>query len=259
MQIGASTANFYPQLTEAALDTVLAAGFKTVEIFLNTPCEATPAFARQLRERAADAGTVIVAAHPFSSFAEPHLLFSRYERRFSDTLETYRAEYEAAAVLGARFLVLHGDKAADPTLSAEEFAARYEKLYDLGQSFGVTLLQENVVNYRAMSPAFVREMRRLLKVKAQFVLDLKQCRRSGVNTGEMLDAMGDGLRHLHLSDGAPGHDCLIPGEGETDFAALFARLKAQGYAGDGVIELYRRNFDTADDLVRGRAALLRCL
>ena len=256
MQIGASTACLYPMLIEEALDTLLQQGFRLVEVFLNTLSEATPAFAQSLKTQATAADARIVATHAYLSVAEPFCLFSHYERRFRDYLGEYRRMFHAAAEMGAKFLILHGDRAAAPPLSPADFAKRYEALYDAGQEYGVTLLQENVVRFRAQSPEFVRQMRALLGEKAQFVLDLKQCRRAGVSAAEMMEAMGSGLRHLHLSDGSPAGDCLLPGTGVEDFAALFSQLQNQGYTGDGMIELYRQNFGDPAELWQGRAALL---
>lgn len=255
MRLGASTANLYPALTEQSLSALLQMGFRVIEVFWNTREEASAAFSRKLRAQAEAMGGEIVAAHPYLSLAEPFCLFSRYERRFREGLEEYRRLFEGAAEMGARYLVLHGDRAESPALPWEEFAARYAALYDAGRACGVTLLQENVVHFRAQSPDAVRRMRALLGERAQFVLDLKQCRRAGVPAAQMLDAMGGALRHLHLSDGARERDCLLPGEGTEDFAALFRQLQAQGYAGDGVIELYRQNFEQECDLWRGQQTL----
>ena len=256
MQIGASTACLYPLPTEEALKTLLNMGFRTVEIFLNTPSETDKAFTTLLSGMADEVGAKIVAIHPYCSLGEPYYLFSLYERRFYDYLDEYRRQYEAAARLGAQFLVLHGDRAVNPTLSPEQFAARYAALYDAGQEFGVTLLQENVVRFRAEHPHFVKTMRHLLGEKAGFVLDLKQCRRAGVSPTEMLDAMGSALRHVHLSDATADKDCLLPGAGNEDFASLFSALKTSGFDAAGVIELYRHNFGEATELWQGYTHLL---
>lgn len=255
MHIGASTSNLYPMLTEDALGALLSMGFRAVEVFLNTPSEATPAFARGLRRQAEAAGAHITSVHSHCSLAEPFGLFSRYERRFLDYLDIYRGLFSAAAEMGARYLVLHGDRADNPTLSPEEFAARYAMLFDAGQEHGVTLLQENVVRYRAQSPEFVRQMRTLLGEKAQFVLDLKQCRRAGVPVHEMIDAMGDALRHVHASDADAAHDCLMPGAGTVDFAPIFQQLRRVGFDGDVMLELYRHNFGDERELRQGYETL----
>lgn len=255
MRIGASTSNLYPTLTEDALSALLSMDFRAVEVFLNTPSEATPAFARGLRKQASAAGAAIVSVHSHCSLAEPFGLFSRYERRFLDYLEIYRGLFAAAAEMGAKFLVLHGDRAENPTLSPEEFAARYVMLYDAGQEHGVTLLQENVVRYRAQSPDFVRQMRALLGEKAQFVLDLKQCRRAGVSAEAMIEAMGDAIRHVHASDADATHDCLMPGVGTVDFDAIFRQLRTVGFDGDVMLELYRHNFGDEQELRQGHDTL----
>lgn len=254
MVIGASTANFYPMLTEDALAALLKLGFRDVEIFLNSQSEATIAFAKTLRRMAREAGATIWAAHSYFSVWEPFLLFTGYQRRFQDGLQVFEQLFAAAAEMGARFVVLHGDRTGS-VLSTEQYCERYEQLYDLGRQYEVTLVQENVVHYRASSPAFIRDMRRLLGDKARFVLDLKQCRRSGVEIGEMQAAMGEGLVHVHISDGDLQRDCLIPGKGTTPFAPVFDQLKQAGFEGAVILELYRKNFDQPQELVEGKRFL----
>ena len=51
-EIGASTANFYPELTENALEALLACGFRTLEVFINTESELNSEFIRDLRRKA---------------------------------------------------------------------------------------------------------------------------------------------------------------------------------------------------------------
>ncbi|MBQ7670058.1 MAG: sugar phosphate isomerase/epimerase [Clostridia bacterium] len=257
IDIGISTSNFYPLPPEDALALLGTLDARTAEIFVNTRSEASPAFAHLLKERAAAAGVSIRSLHSYTSAYEGNLLFSLYERRFEDGLEVFKEMYEAAAICGASFVVLHGDKETG-VLPPEEHARRYEKLFDLGQTFGVTLLQENVVKFRAASPDFVRSMRHLLGDKAQFVLDLKQCRRTGVPFKEMLDAMAGAVRHVHVSDGNVARDCIPPGTGDEDFENIFTKLKDSGFDGVAIIELYRAGFKEPDEL-RQSAAYLRSL
>lgn len=58
MYVGASTANFYPMLTEESLDLLIKEGFENLEVFINTQSEASPEFAAELRKRADRAGAV---------------------------------------------------------------------------------------------------------------------------------------------------------------------------------------------------------
>ncbi len=247
MQLAASTANLYPAPTEQALDDLLTLGFRTLEVFLNTESETEDGYLRDLRRRADAVGARIVSLHPYASLVEPYLLFSAYERRFRDGLRIYDRMFHAAAMLGADFLVLHGDREGG-VLDDEAFAARYAALYDLGRTHGVTLLQENVVRFRACRPNMVRTMRQRLGDKARFVLDVKQCERAGVTVEEMIDAMGDAIAHVHISDCDDAHDCLPPGGGQRDFAALFRRLRDVGFDGAVTIELSRHNFGDPAEL-----------
>ncbi len=254
MQIGISTANLYPLAIEDALSSLNGMGAETAEVFVNTVSELAPSFTADMRRRAADAGVSIRSLHSYTSCFEPYMLFSAYERRFLDGLEVFKPIYEAAAAAGASYVVLHGDRDGG-ALPEEESIARYERLYDLGRSFGVTLLQENVVRFRACSPDFVRAMRAQLGEKAQFVLDFKQCRRSGVAVADMINAMGDAVRHVHISDADAAHDCLMPGAGSEDLKTPLSLLKNRGYDGAVIIELYRQNFDKLCELSDGVAVL----
>lgn len=254
MVIGASTSNLYPMVTEQAIDGILSLGFTEIEVFLNTESEADPAFVRELRRRADVAGARIVSLHPYISGTEPYLLFSAYERRFRDGLVLYRKLFSAAQALGARYVVMHGDKAGG-ILPEEESIARFEQVYDLGRAYGVTLLQENVVRFRSSDTGYLRAMRRQLGEKAGFVFDLKQCIRCGLAPDEVIDAMGPSLRHVHISDQDAAHDCLMPGKGTNDYAALFRRMQGHGFRGAVMLELYRGNFGRLEELREGRMVL----
>ncbi len=254
MALGISTASLYPQLTEEALAFLGQSGIKTTEIFLNSESETYPAFVKQLEALRQQYGITVTAVHPFASFAEPYDLFSAYTRRFADGQERFRKFFNAAATLGAKYVVLHGDRITGE-LPAEVYCHRYKILYDLGQSFGVTLTQENVNNYRASGPAFIEKMRQQLGNDAKFTLDVKQCIRSGHTVDEIARAMGQNIVHIHISDHTPKHDCLLPGKGQFDFGDFFAKMQAGGYAGDYMIEVYRAAYQQPSELIAAYNAL----
>lgn len=239
---GASTANLYPDLTENCLDQLLELGFRHIEVFLNTESETAPAFLRMLKEKAEAVGASFTSIHPYLSGSEPYLLFSQYERRFRDGLELYKRVFEAAARLEAPYVVMHGDR-KEGVLPAAESIGRFEQVYDLGQTYGVRLLQENVVRFRSSQSDYLRQMRRQLGEKAGFVFDFKQCRRSGQDPAAVLEAMGDRLLHMHLSDATVERDCLPPGQGTADLQGILRPLMQRGFDGAVVLELYRSNFD----------------
>ena len=254
MVIGASTSNFYPAPLENALDTVLTAGFRNVEVFFNAPSEATPTFADALKRRCDAAGAVVSAVHPYSSFMEPFFLFAPYERRANDGFEMYKPQFEAAARLSAPYLILHGAKSLGQ-LSDEQLIERYERLYDLGRTFGVTVAQENVHKFSSADIAFLKKMKRQLKEKAKFVFDVKQTGRCELSPFSVMEAMGEDIVHVHISDRDDTRDCLPPGAGTRDFRQLLRALKVVGYDGVLMLELYRPNFESVEDLNRAKTFL----
>ena len=247
MQIGASTANYYPALIEDALETLLRQGFRDLEVFINTESEITDSFIDRMALSVQQAGARVVSLHSYTSGNEPYLLFSAYERRFQDGCRVFEKIFRAASRLGATYVVLHGDRAGG-VLSMKESVARFEYLYDMGREQGVTLAQENVVRFRASELEYLRYMRQTLGDKAHFVLDIKQCRRCGLTWREVLQVMGDRVAHVHVSDWDDTRDCLPPGTGKEDFAALFRMLQKIGFDGTAMLELYRSDFKSEKDL-----------
>lgn len=255
MNIGVSTANLYPNETEKSFEQLLKLGFRTFEVFLNTETEVKPDFIKELKQKADAYDARIVALHPYTSGIEPYLLFSQYKRRFEDGYSHYRKIYEAAYIVNASYVIMHGDKLGG-VLSKNEVFERYEQLFDLGKTMGVTLLQENVVNYRSSELSYITSMRKALKDKACFTFDIKQCKRCGLKPKDVITAMGNGLKHVHISDQNSNRDCMIPGTGNTNYKILFESMEAESFKGDWIIELYRSNFGSAKDLLDGYRFLI---
>ena len=139
---------------------------------------------------------------------------------------------EAARRIGAKLLVLHGQRLGAGSLSDREYCDHYRTLYRLGQSLGVTVAQENVRLFRSASPEFIAVMRRELGDECAFVLDTKQAVMSGYTPAALCRAMGERLVHVHLSDHTATESCLLPGAGSFDLRAFREELRAVGYTGD---------------------------
>ena len=248
MRIGASSSCLYPMLLEDSVQVLLDQGVKTLELFINAESELQEPFLRKICRMTDSAGAEIVSVHPFSSAFEPMLFFTEYLRRFEDGLEFYRRFFRAAELLGARLFVFHGCFTRLRSVDTDEYCARFDRLRRAAEEYGVIFAQENVNGYYSESPGFVRALRENVP-EARFVLDLKQCVRAGVSVGEMAGAMDGRIVHIHLSDSAPGEDCLPPGKGVFDFAGLFRSLRAAApEAETGVIELYRKNYGDVSEL-----------
>ncbi len=238
MGIGISTACYYPLETELSLEQVGKSGVKVTEIFFNSPRELKPSFLDMLADIRDYYGLRIASVHTFTATADSYLFYSNYQRRFEDGLDYLKKFYNAAAELGAKYVIMHGDKITGK-LPDEEVAEHFMLLENEANSFGVHVLQENVNLYRSADPEFIRNLIKNTDGKALFCFDVKQAVRSGHTPDEILDAMGGNVRHVHLSDHSASSDCLLPGKGGFDFSALFDKLNNNGYSGDYVIEVYK--------------------
>ncbi|NLW77933.1 MAG: sugar phosphate isomerase/epimerase [Ruminococcaceae bacterium] len=246
MRCGISTSCFYPETPLEALHKLIGAGAPVAEVFINTFAELEEGYVNKLVAAQRASGIQVVSVHPFSAVMEGFLFASDYKTRFDDGVKLYRQFFHLCARLGATMLVFHGDHAhALNSFTMERYVHRFRKLAAVGREYGVTLCHENVYYCRLGEPDAVRRFRALMGEDAAFVLDLKQVRRAGAHLADMLDAMAGAVRHVHISDFAPGRDCLPPGEGQLDFIRLVRHLEATGYTGDYIVELYRDNF--ADD------------
>lgn len=260
MRIGVSTACLYPLELEKGLDELLSMDFRLFEIFFNTVSELEPDFVKEMKVRIDAHGAQVKSVHPFTSAIEGFLLFSEYNRRYEDGLEFYKRYFEACNLLGATILVLHGQRALKkdgsvPPPAAELYFERYAGIYRLGQTFGVTVAQENVNLFRSQSPSFIRRMREQLGEECAFVLDVKQAVRAEKNPFEMCKAMGDKIVHVHLNDNRPGQDCLLPGAGTMDFYKLMRILRSFDYNGDIMLEVYRSSFGELSELDKSKATV----
>lgn len=250
MEIGISTACFYPMETMQALAVLQQAGVKTTEVFLNTFSELSPEYREVMRKQIAQGHTRICSMHPFTSGMETFFFASMYSKRIDDGLALYEQYFSLCRAFSIPRLVLHGDYTQTPFPFAQH-CEHVARLRDLGRRYDVELCQENVMRCKCGEPRYIRKMRELLHEDISFVLDVKQLRRSGVAMDDMLDAMGGHISHVHLSDETPICDCAVPGVGGFAFDALFKALLERGFAGDMVIELYRGDFGTLQDLLQG--------
>lgn len=254
ISIGASTACFYPMETETALKRLGELGFSCAEVFFNSFSELRGPLLETIGREGRASGISIVSVHPFTSGTEPYFLFSGYERRYRDTLDYYKRYFEAAAALGAGVLVMHGAK-PDAALPESQYFDRFGELVRLGRAYGVTVAQENVVQFSSASADFLARMRAALGADFHMVLDIKQAVRSGLDPLSLARRFAREIVHVHVSDHLPGMDCLPPGAGAFDFAALRDILLRQGYPGSFIIELYAGNFADDAQLAAAKAFL----
>ena len=247
MPIGVSSSCLYPLSPRESLEIIANLGVKTTEVFFNSPSELTIEYAKKLCRIKDEYGIDIVSLHPYTSFAETVMLFSEYERRFTDMLEYYKHIFEVTASIGARITVIHGSKLPGK-ISHEEYFERFAKMIDEGKKFGITVAQENVNNHFSENPEFMKKMRAYLGNDFKMIFDVKQAVRSGFEPLSFAKEFAKDIIHIHLSDHKDGFDCLPPSEGIFDFGKLFEIMKNADYSGNYVIELYRHNYNEPEAL-----------
>lgn len=234
-------------LTENALSTMLEMGVKEIEIFFNSPSELKKKYVKQLRQMVKDYGAHVRSVHPYSSMMEPFMFFTNYERRFDDMMDMYKEYFEAANILDAEIVVIHGDKlpAKQPD---EKYFERFKRIIDAGKKQGVYVAQENVNFHRSQSPEFLKAMKEWIGDDLKFVFDIKQSVRAGYDPYDFAQRLGSSIVHIHVSDNDKSNTCLIPGRGIMDYSRLRSIVEGNGCDPNWIIEVYRTNFEDTQEI-----------
>lgn len=252
--VGISIACLYPMETERALETAAKLAIKDLEVHFSTFSELTDRYLNELKKILKYYDASVHSVHPFYCMLESPMFFSDYdERRFADGLEIYKQYFHAAAKIGAEYLVFHGGQnfgAVKCAVSDDEYIERYNMIYECAKKFDVTLLHENVYTHKCEGIEFCRKMIEYLGDKAQFVFDSKQARRAGFNPAEFAAALSGHIRSVHISDYDEENDCLLPGKGIEDFAALENAMGEDAKKVHWTIEVYRNSFGEPLELSR---------
>lgn len=256
MKIGISSSCLYPMYTEEAFRLIAQNGVELTEIFFNANCELQPSFIQQLREIKDEYGIAIGSVHPTMSLAESFMLFSNYERRFHEGIDIFKRYGEIASQLGAKYVIMHGGK-PNGTMDNHGYFDRFARVAQAVRQNGATLLQENVVNFRAGSLEALHDMSDYLGEDVNFCLDVKQSIRGGYSPYDVLQLLGNKIKHLHLSDSNEKYDCMLPLEGNFNFKKFLEKAVDCGYIGDAVIELYRTAYNDPQELFESHKKLLK--
>ncbi len=258
MNVGISTACFYPLETEVSFETLGKAGIKHTEIFFNALSELKPAFIDILTDIKNEYGITVSSVHPTMSLAESFMIFSAYERRYYEALEQFRRYSEVAAELGAKYIILHGGK-PNGILTDEEYCERYMQLNEITNKNGVTVLQENVVHFRAGEIEFLRSMKNILGDNAKLCIDIKQSVRCGYNPFDLIEEFYENIKHYHISDHSIASDCQLPGDGGFDFKSFFKILKSKNYNGSAIIEVYNHSYKNYSEIFNSHSKMQKLI
>lgn len=255
MKIGISTSCLYPMHTEQAFELIARNGVELTEIFFNANCELEPEFIDKLLEIKRRYAIKISSIHPTMSLAESFVLFSNYDRRYNEGLDTFKRYGEIAASLGAEYVIMHGGK-PNGTMDNYGYFDRFANVALAVKQNGARLLQENVVNFRAGNLEALKNMSDYLGDGVGFCLDVKQSLRGGYSPYGVLKLLGPKIKHLHLSDSNSEHDCMLPLCGDFNFKGFLTEAVKNGYCGNAVIEVYRNAYDNPCELFDSHKKLL---
>lgn len=259
LKAGVSTACLYPLPVEDALYDLALGGVQHVEIFINTHSELRRSFIMTLAEIMHRFDVSCRSLHPFTCEMEPMMFFSAYMRRVQDMLDYYRHYFAAMQALGAKIFVVHGNKTPGNTVNVPLYLERYSQLVQLGQEFGITVAQENVARCTSHSLDFLKTMKEQLGKDAWFVLDVKQAVRSQESPMAILQALGDRVVHVHISDHGAYGDCLSIGSGSFPVKTFLQTLAKVSPDCSVILELYRSAFRSTADLVQNYQILNRMI
>ncbi len=254
MEIGISSATFYPMETERAVSELIQLGFRKTELFLNSESEFDAEYCKQLRKTLDEAGVSVVSVHAYTAAVEGIYFFGDYPRRTADSIEAYRKYFCAAEILGAKYFTFHGDRTltGKRPINQTPIDRHCESLFRLAgaaKEHGILIAQENVSWCTSADPKYIRGLRENLGDTIGYTLDLKQARRAGVPWREYADAMGNRIVNLHISDEHGDRTSILPGAGDFDYIEFYRFLKKIGYTGDSIIEVYRDDYNQFFELV----------
>jgi sugar phosphate isomerase/epimerase len=147
-----------------------------------------------------------------------------------------------AAALGCYALSMQPGRKADEAHWPEQARFVTELINELGayaKDLGVRLLVE-CPHMGTLAPTFDQALRFLELIDPSRVgvaLDTSHILNGGATMESALSAYGERVQHVHLRDWRGGSIQVVPGEGDIDFGAFFAGLRAKGYRGDFNLEL----------------------
>ncbi|MBQ7089938.1 MAG: sugar phosphate isomerase/epimerase, partial [Clostridia bacterium] len=236
MQVGMSLACFYPLEPEKAVEKAAEIGIDVCEIFLNTWSEMDVAYLQALRQECDRCGIRVYSVHPFTSAFENYLFFSPYPRRIADAERLYRQYADAAKILGAEVISIHGDRGLGLD-DMDAYLRCIEPLLKLQDETGIAYAMENVYFNSVNDPEFVSKLRQR-QPNVRFTFDIKQAFKGGRSAYDVATAMGNAIVNFHVNDRDEHHICMLPGQGDVDYLRLAHILEQANYKGPALIEVY---------------------
>ena len=232
-QVLLSTSSVYPEASTSAFELSASLGFDGIELMigvdsLSIDIDAVAKLAdyHGVRVQSVHAPTLLVTQGTWGS----------------DPWDKLRRSGEAALRLGGDAVVVH-----PPFRWQREYGAGFvEGIRRLNAEMDVKFCVENMFPWRTPAGSFQAYLPGWDPTPFDYehlTLDLSHASTSKQKSLDLVDAWGERLTHVHLTDGdgsiADSH--LFPGEGDQDAHKVLATLAARGFAGHVVLELNTRS------------------
>lgn len=260
MEIGLSSAVFYPEVnTEDTLEIIKSLGFNTAEIFINSFLECEDDFVDKLLIKKNELNLSINSVHALSSIFEP-FLFDEYKRRRDEMLGYFKKICRVGKKLGAACYTFHGMKYKDfDNINKDLICDVYKRLTYIAGENNIKLAQENVSWCMSSDFNYLKFLNDKDIENLFFTFDIKQAYKAKKDPYEYIKIMNRKLINFHINDRDNKNVCLLPLRGNVDYKKIFKELKNVNYSGNLIIEVYRDNFFSYNEISDCRKKLEKFL
>lgn len=239
-KVGLSTSSMYPDSTSTCFEVASRLGIDGLEILVGI--DAVSRDVDSLVDLQDYYGVPVLSIHA------PTLLVTQTTWG-SDPWEKLERSAVAAHRLGADTVVVH-----PPFRWQRDYAQGFvEGIRRLESRTGLTFAVENMYPWRGPGGTEVRAYSPGWDPAEMdydhLTLDLSHASTARQQSLNLVDAWGDKLRHLHLTDGTGSFkdEHLFPGEGDQRATAVLQALAARGFDGHVVLEVSTRGLDNRSD------------
>jgi len=172
-----------------------------------------------------------------------------YEKPWDDSCFDYlaiRRSIEAASIIGAKHIVVHGLRAPEGSVSKQsilENARYFRQMEPLCEKFGIKIAIENLMDSCTWPDLMKMLYEELNSPNFVLLVDIGHAWvRAGMQPGQFLRQIGPGLvKGLHVHDNHGVELCkdehLLPYQGTIDYDDFYAALRETGYDGDFTLEI----------------------
>ena len=237
-KVGLGTSTVFPESTASAFELAANLRYDGVELMIGIdPVSTDIDYIRKLQDYHQVA---VLSVHA------PCLVITQHV--WGDGWEKLRRSCAAATDLGADVVVVHPPFRWQVSY-ARNFAAGVR---ELAAETGITIAVENMYPWRGAGAILYGYLPDWDPTDEDFdalTLDLSHAATSGVRSIDYLDAWGERLRHVHLTDGlgSARDEHLFPGQGNQDAWRLVNQLGARRYTGHIIHEINTRGATSRDE------------